>query len=111
MVGGLLLPAAHVHEADATHAAVVHRHIAAHHSDSPTGHARLDDDDGHVVWLTAAWLHGAIYQGPAATGTAVPWMVPVPAVVSGKATAFDDTAPPHGPPRTSRALRAPPLPA
>jgi len=102
----------HVHERDDHHPnATVHRHFAPHHTQASSQHARLDDDDDHVIWLTTAWLQGAVYHGPSVVVAQVTWFGFAPATAQWSAIVLDDAAPPHGPPRVSASLRAPPFPA
>lgn len=101
----------HVHERDDHHSlGTVHRHLAPHHAERGANHAQLDDDD-HVIWLTTAWLQGAVYHGPSLISTSATWSDFAPPIVQWSAIVLDDAAPPHGPPRISRSPRAPPLPA
>jgi hypothetical protein len=101
----------HVHERDEHHpSAVVHRHFAPHHAGA-SDHARFDDDDDHVVWLTTAWLQGTVYHGPTLIGTAAIWSGFAPVTAQWSAIVLDDAAPPHGPPRARRSPRGPPFPA
>jgi hypothetical protein len=102
----------HVHERDDHYPnATVHRHLAPHHGGHGSDHARLDDDDDHVIWLTTAWLQVAVYHGPSvASAPTIPCGL-APATTRWSAIVLDDAAPPHGPPRVSRSLRAPPFPA
>jgi hypothetical protein len=102
----------HVHERDDHHAkATVHRHLAPHHGSEGPDHARLDDDDDHVIWLATAWLQVAFYHGPDFVSTPAVGCSLAPATARWTAIVLNDTAPPHGPPRISRSLRAPPFPA
>jgi hypothetical protein len=103
----------HVHERDEHHpSATVHRHLAPHHAQHSQDGAKLDDDDeNRIVWLTTAFLQTAIYHVPVLT--AAPARITVVPALSDRWTALvlDDGAPPHGPPRAPRSLRAPPFPA
>jgi hypothetical protein len=109
---GSALAPEHVHERDDHHPnATVHRHLAPHHVQGQTDHARLDDDDDHVIWLTTAWLQGTVYHAPRLESTAAIWCGFVPSVVRWSAIVLDDAAPLHGPPRIFCSPRAPPLPA
>jgi hypothetical protein len=100
----------HVHEADADHPrSAAHRHLQPHSVDShDDDHAQLADDDAHVVWLNGAALHQSTYQllapivPPAARFESAP-----PATESASPPDYD-AAPPHGPPRATLSLRAPP---
>src|SRR5262249_9001256 len=107
-VGATLAPE-HMHERDDHHpTATVHRHVAPHHVTGTRDHSRLDDDDDHVVWLTAAWLHVDAYHGPALASVPAAISAPVTPTATWSALVLDDAAPPHGPPRHPRSLRAPP---
>lgn len=103
----------HVHERDQHHpTATLHRHLASHSAQQSHDRAKLDDDDeSRVVWLTTAFLQTAAYHVPLLTAT--PARVPVapPPAERWTALVLDDGAPPHGPPRAPRSLRAPPRPA
>jgi hypothetical protein len=109
---GSALAPEHMHERDDHHpSATVHRHLAPHHTQASSHHARLDDDDDHVIWLTTAWLQVDVYLGPSLVSTPAIWCGFAPTTVQWSAIVLDDAAPPHGPPRTSRSPRAPPFPA
>jgi len=102
----------HVHERDDHHPnATVHRHFAPHHGGRGSDHGRLDDDDDHVIWLPTAWLQVAVHHGPNLASTPAIWCGLAATTLQWSAIVLDDAAPPHGPPRTSRSLRAPPFPA
>jgi hypothetical protein len=100
----------HVHEADADHPhSTVHRHLQPHTAASPDhDHARLADDDAHVVWLDGAQISSPRFQ------LAAPLLVPVdrfeaaPSFVEWIARPDYETPPPHGPPKSTLTLRAPP---
>jgi hypothetical protein len=100
------LPQEHRHDADAHHAhATVHQHFASHDHD---GAEFSPDDQGHVTWFDRVAAHRV----------SLPWFVPVPVVVRyleglsvptrWVAVEALNAAPPHGPPRRSLSLRAPP---
>jgi hypothetical protein len=103
----------HVHERDEHHpSATLHRHLAPHHVQQSHDRATFEDDDeNRVVWLTTAFLQTAVYHVPVAAAT--PARITVAPALGDRWTAvvLDDGAPPHGPPRATRSLRAPPLPA
>lgn len=102
----------HVHERDDHHpSATVHRHIEPHHARKTADHSQIDDDDEHVIWLTAAWLQSATYHGPTLISVPMVWTLDVPPQAGWAPLILDDAAPPHGPPRSPRSPRAPPLPA
>lgn len=100
----------HVHEADADHPhSTVHRHLQPHSTGShDRDHARLADDDAHVLWLDGAQISSPRYQ------FAAPLLIPVDRFeatvpfVEWIARPDYETPPPHGPPKASLALRAPP---
>src|SRR5262245_52691746 len=101
----------HMHERDEHQAtATVHRHVTPHHATTTSRHARIDDDDDHVIWLTAAWLPAAQFHGPVVASAPTSWFTRVAAETTWSALVLDDAAPPHGPPRQPRSLRAPPNP-
>jgi hypothetical protein len=110
LVSGSGLAPLHAHESAAPHShAVVHSHFEPHH------HVAHHDDGGpeiepgdHVVWLEMAALHALPFQlaAPSAVLTRVPDLVTCARCWS--VIAFDDSAPPHGPPRAGASLRAPP---
>jgi hypothetical protein len=105
---------AHIHEADADHPrATLHRHLELHHAEGhDVGHAQLADDDDHVVWLDAIVVHQAAFQVTAPQDVLLESFEPVSPTCGWTAIVNYDTAPPHGPPRASPSLRAPPcLPA
>jgi hypothetical protein len=103
----------HVHEAEASgHAAVVHAHFAPHGQDAAHAdrhEAEFSDADEHVMWLDQV--------GVAAAGadTFPPVLVVLathldiaPQAVRHTVIAADEATLPHGPPRPSLSLRAPP---
>ena len=105
----------HAHESGTPHShAVVHSHFephqqVVHHDDD----RELELEHGErVVWLDVAVVHALPFQldAPVALLTRVPDVVTCSPYWS--AIAFDEGAPPHGPPRDIASLRAPPaLPA
>jgi hypothetical protein len=112
----------HAHESDAAdHVAVVHRHLAAHeHHHGDVTHAssvndlhhdeaELSDADGHVVWLDQVGIAEARQSFPQLllfVSLAVDWS---PRPMRHAVVAADTATLPHGPPRASLSLRAPPL--
>jgi hypothetical protein len=101
----------HMHERDERHpTATVHSHVTAHHATTTSSHARIDDDDDHVVWLTAAWLPAAQFHGPVVASAPTSWFTRVAPETTWSTLVLDEAAPPHGPPRQPRSLRAPPIP-
>lgn len=106
-----LVPA-HLHEAYAhDEAATVHRHFSPHVAhEHGGGGARLDDPDAPVVWLAESWLHAPAYQIDQPFAVA-PFAFALAADTDrGALPRFNEVAPPHGPPRLSHSLRAPPPP-
>jgi hypothetical protein len=102
----------HLHEADADHPhSAIHRHVQPHEAgsrDHDHDHAQLSDDDDHVVWLDAATLHEVafLFVAPAAPpNDRIELVAPAATWV---ARPDYNVAPPHGPPRASLSLRAPP---
>src|SRR5262245_35816157 len=106
-VGAAFAPE-HVHERDEHHAsATVHRHLAPHDVQRSHDPAHVEDDDGHVVWLTSAWLQSAVYHVPQMVTAPATVAVPAPDDDRWSALVLDEAAPPHGPPRAPRSPRAP----
>jgi hypothetical protein len=100
----------HAHESAATHShAVVHSHFEPHHhvAHHDDGAPEIEAGD-HVVWLEVAAVPALPFQfdAPSAVLTRVPHLVTRSRCWS--VIAFDDGAPPHGPPRDGASLRAPP---
>jgi len=105
-----LVPA-HLHEAEAHDEATVHRHFSPHLThEHGSDVARLDHPERPIVWLSESWLHASTYQINQVF-TVAPFAVALAADTDrGTPPRFNEVAPPHGPPRPSRSLRAPPLP-
>jgi hypothetical protein len=101
----------HAHEpgSSARAHAVVHSHFephaaGAHHSAEP----EVEPGAEHVIWLDAAIIHQTTYQLDP-----VPPPIPVhvelvPEELARALTAFEEAAPPHGPPRDAIYFRGPP---
>ena len=110
LVFGSGLAPLHAHESDVTHSpAVIHSHFDPHHQVAHHDESKPEIDHGeHIVWLEMSVVHALPFQlvAPAAV------LIRVPDVVSRSrcwsVITFDDSAPPHGPPRSGVALRAPP---
>jgi hypothetical protein len=105
---GSLVPPEHIHEGDHHHAAVAHRHFAAHHHDK----TEIGDSDERVVWLNDP----ASFAVPRFELAGVPGVLARPfdttvASVEWRPAPSYDAAPAHGPPRAVLVPRAPPLPA
>src|SRR5438552_1712094 len=99
----------HLHE-DADHShAFVHRHFEPHHLESHDhSGAEIDHDGKQVVWLVTAVIQQAAFHFDPPVATPVEDVEAIPSDTSWTATTIDDAAPPHGPPRCSSSLRAPP---
>lgn len=99
----------HTHDGDAARA-TTHRHFAFH--DAPSaGHARErfdHPDQDHVTWLATVGIETATHEAP--LRVAIVAAAPALAHRTGTRPALplDDVAPPHGPPRSTTQLRAPP---
>jgi hypothetical protein len=100
----------HVHEADADHPqSTIHQHLEPHHAGLPEhDHAQLADDDGHIVWLDNVPVHQAAFHFSASQDVSRGSLGLVPLTRGWTAILNYDAAPPHGPPRASPSLRAPP---
>jgi len=101
-----VLPQEHRHETDAHHShATVHQHFASHDADgaefSPGG-------PGHVTWFDRVAAHRAPLPSCVPVRLVVAYLEDVPLPSRWVAVEALDTAPPHGPPRRSQSLRAPP---
>jgi hypothetical protein len=105
----------HAHESDsADHVAVVHTHFAPHsHSDNEISDhdhdgAELSDVDEHVVWIDEVGLVQAPRSFPPPLVILATPIAMVPERLVHVAVIPDEATLPHGPPRVSRSLRAPP---
>ena len=105
----------HSHESDsADHVAVVHTHFAPHsHNDHEISHhdddgAELSDVDEHVVWIDEAGLVQAPRSFPPPLVILSTPIAIVPERLVHVAVIPDEATLPHGPPRVSPSLRAPP---
>jgi hypothetical protein len=100
-----VVPPEHVHEPDAHHpSAVAHRHFEAHDHDG----AEVSHGEGRVVWFDSVAVEHARYQVAVATSGLPAAFDAVPMMGSMILILTLDAAPPHGPPRSSTSLRAPP---
>jgi hypothetical protein len=111
-LSGALAPE-HLHESDADHPhAIAHRHLESH---QPAAHdqdgAELDHGDGQIVWLQDVRAYQPTSELPLPESVLVKCLELVPDITRWIATSINDTAPPHGPPRLSQSLRAPPISA
>jgi len=114
IVGGLLLPPLHVHpESDhvGQHhtASVIHQHWAAHHEELGPEFEGPDHHGGHVKFFEQTAVASAFAAGDQNIAIAVPLFL-FSASLPGDPTAVRPVlaARPHGPPRASQRLRAPP---
>ena len=100
-----LVPPEHVHEADADHPqAVAHRHFAPHDHDG----AELSHDEGRVLWFDSVAVEHARFPTTVAIALLPATFEAVPVTAPTMAVLTLDGAPPHGPPRSTTSLRAPP---
>ena len=105
----------HAHESDSgDHVAVVHIHFGPHsHSDNEISHrdhdgAELSDVDEHVVWIDEVGLVQATRSfAPPLVILSTPIGI-TPEELVHVAVIPDEATLPHGPPRVSPSLRAPP---
>lgn len=103
------LPQEHRHEADAHHPrATVHQHFASHDHD---GTEVSPGDDGHITWLDRVAAHRTPLPPFAPVRLVVAYLEDFSLPSRWVAVEVLDTAPPHGPPRRSLSLRAPPAPS
>jgi hypothetical protein len=100
-----IIPPEHVHEADADHpSAITHRHFEAHDHEG----TEVSDGEGGVVWLdNVAVEHARIQVSVTRTVLAVT-VDAIPPATASMAVQVLDAAPPHGPPRATAPVRAPP---
>jgi hypothetical protein len=96
----------HLHEGDADHSAIAHRHFAPHDHHG----SKFDHDEGRVLWLDDVALHQATYQFAVALAVRPATFGALPNPTSWVVVSTLDGAPPHGPPRATFWLRGPPLP-
>jgi hypothetical protein len=90
--------------------AVAHSHFQPHEMGILQGKdvTEVERDIEHVVWLDGSILHEALYHA-APDPPAIPFSDEiVVAELHWSATAFDEAAPPHGPPKTVLRFRGPP---
>ena len=99
-----LIPPEHVHEADADHPqAIAHRHFAAHDHDG----AEVSHSEGAVIWFDSVAIEHARLPAIVAIAVLSAGFGAVPTVPTMVVLTLD-AAPPHGPPRSTLSLRAPP---
>jgi hypothetical protein len=106
----------HVHESDsADHAPVAHSHFAPHsHGDNEISHhdhdgAEVSDLDEHVVWIDEVGVTEATRSFPPLLVVRSTHIDIVPELLVRVAVTPDEATLPHGPPRVSPSLRAPPF--
>ena len=100
-----LIPPEHVHEADADHPqAIAHRHFAAHDHDG----AEVSHGEGAVIWFDSVAIEHARFPTTVAIAILPATFEAVPATAQTMVLLTLDAAPPHGPPRSTVSLRAPP---
>jgi hypothetical protein len=90
--------------------AVVHSHFRPHEMGVLQGEdvTEVEPDIGRVVWLDGSITYEALYHAAPAP-PAIPFSYEiVPAELHWSAIAFDEAAPPHGPPKTVLRFRGPP---
>jgi len=108
LLSGSGLAPLHAHESDSGHAhALVHSHFEPHHAAHDSGSPEIEPGE-HVVWLNNPFLHAVPYQFHVVAEALTVVVDVVTHPRSWSVIAFDEAAPPHGPPRSSTSLRAPP---
>jgi hypothetical protein len=110
LVGASVLPAEHLHEADADHPrSLIHRHAEAHEFESHHHDAaEISHSEGPVLWLSDASIVQAPYHFKVSWAVVAPIHESVPETLSWFATVSCDGSPPHAPPRPGSSPRAPP---
>jgi hypothetical protein len=114
----------HVHEAGSAdhHPSVAHRHFsphehplaeASHHARADASHldhdgAEVEDPDEQVVWLDQVAVAEAAHSFPVTLFVVSTHVDVAPEPLVRVAVAADEATLPHGPPRSSASLRAPP---
>ena len=102
----------HVHEQGAGHDhAVAHSHFGPHLADVRESGTEIEsdaNDHGHVVWLDSPILHEAPYRAALALPAIPVSYDAVPRQLHWSATAVDEIAPAHGPPKRAHLFRGPP---
>jgi hypothetical protein len=100
-----VIPPEHVHEPDAHHpSAIAHRHFEAHDHDG----TEISHGEGRVIWFDSFAVEHARFQVSVATPVLSAAFNAVPTTASTMVVLTLDAAPPHGPPRSTTSLRAPP---
>jgi hypothetical protein len=105
----------HVHESTAVgHPSVVHTHVAPHHDEAADAShldhdgAEFTDADEHVMWLDPVAIAETAHAFPECFVVVSTHIVSAPGSVRHAVVAPDEATLPHGPPRVSLSLRAPP---
>jgi len=114
----------HVHEAGSAdhHPSVAHRHFSphehllaetSHHAFADASHhdhdgAEVEDPDEQVVWLDQVAVAEAARSFPVTLFVVSTHVDVTPEPIVRVAVAADEATLPHGPPRSSASLRAPP---
>lgn len=99
----------HAHESDSPHAhAVVHSHFEPHDAATHDTQDPEVEPGGHVVWLDTTAVHALPFQLDTPQAVLTRTFESVAHPTSWSVVALDDSAPPHGPPRSTERLRAPP---
>jgi hypothetical protein len=106
----------HVHDSTAAgHPPLVHTHVAPHHDDTAhASHLDLDgaefsDADEHVMWLDTVAIAETAHACPQCFVVVSTHIISAPETVQHHPVfAPDEATLPHGPPRVSLSLRAPP---
>ena len=101
----------HAHESGTDHSrAVIHNHFESHHlSWHHTDGAAIEPCGEHVIWLDNAIAYAVAYHVYSPAAVVVGHFEPAPLSYSWSVIAFDEGAPPHGPPRRAASLRGPPI--
>jgi hypothetical protein len=104
-----LLPV-HAHEHEGGHSHVlVHSHFAPHVEPLHDHHgSEIEAAPDRVLWLASVTLHAVPYQADTPSALIVSEFDIAAMAATWSVAVFDDAAPPHGPPRSSLSLRAPP---
>lgn len=116
LVVSVALAPEHVHESDSAdhHTSVAHRHFAPHdHDRADHFHrdhdgAEISDRDVPIVWGDEVGIAEAVRSFPAFLVVVSLQIAIAPQPVRHAVVAIDEATLPHGPPRVSLSLRAPP---
>lgn len=98
----------HLHEADDDHAhAIAHQHFDSH---DPLDHgSTVDHHEGRVIWFDQFTAVQTTHAFPLLQAVLTRTFDGVAIIETWVVTSHEDAAPPHGPPRSTLSLRAPPL--